>query len=43
MPRDALLLLSRLLLAALFIPSGYHALADITGTTGYFADLGYTL
>jgi putative oxidoreductase len=43
MPRDALLLLSRLLLAALFIPSGYHALADIAGTTGYFAGLGMPL
>ncbi|MEP6565228.1 MAG: DoxX family protein [Mesorhizobium sp.] len=43
MPRNALLLLSRLLLAALFIPSGFHALADIAGTTGYFAGLGLPL
>ena len=43
MPRNALLLLSRLLLAALFVPSGYHALADIAGTTGYFAGLGLPL
>jgi putative oxidoreductase len=43
MHRDALLLISRLLLAALFIPSGYHALADIAGTSGYFAGLGMPL
>jgi len=43
MPRNALLLLSRLLLAALFVPSGFHALADIAGTTGYFASLGLPL
>ncbi|MFD1988013.1 DoxX family protein [Mesorhizobium newzealandense] len=43
MPRNALLLLSRLLLAALFVPSGFHALSDIAGTTGYFAGLGVPL
>ncbi|RUU64812.1 DoxX family protein, partial [Mesorhizobium sp. M7A.T.Ca.TU.009.01.1.2] len=43
MPRNALLLLSRLLLAALFVPSGIHALSDIAGTTGYFASLGLPL
>lgn len=43
MPRNALLLLSRLLLAALFIPSGFHALGDIAGTSGYFAGLGLPL
>jgi len=43
MHRDAPLLLSRLLLAALFVPSGYHALADIAGTSGYFAGLGMPL
>ncbi|MER9102425.1 DoxX family protein [Mesorhizobium sp. M0848] len=43
MPRDALLLLSRLLLAALFVPSGFQALSDIAGTTGYFASLGLPL
>lgn len=43
MPRNALLLLSRLLLAALFVPSGFQALADIAGTTGYFAGLGLPL
>ncbi|RWN61592.1 MAG: DoxX family protein [Mesorhizobium sp.] len=43
MPRNALLLLSRLLLAALFVPSGFHALTDIAGTSGYFASLGLPL
>ena len=43
MHRDALLLLSRLLLAALFVPSGFHALSDIAGTSGYFAGLGLPL
>ncbi|TPI56543.1 MULTISPECIES: DoxX family protein [unclassified Mesorhizobium] len=43
MPRNALLLASRLLLAALFVPSGFHALADIAGTSGYFAGLGLPL
>ncbi|RUW58896.1 DoxX family protein [Mesorhizobium sp. M7A.F.Ca.US.008.03.1.1] len=43
MPSNALLLLSRLLLAALFVPSGFHALSDIAGTTGYFAGLGLPL
>ncbi|RUV77621.1 DoxX family protein [Mesorhizobium sp.] len=41
--RNALLLVSRLLLAALFVPSGFHALADIAGTSGYFAGLGLPL
>ncbi|MFC3322473.1 DoxX family protein [Mesorhizobium cantuariense] len=43
MPRNALLLLSRLLLAALFVPSGFQALSDIAATTGYFAGLGLPL
>ncbi|TIO08239.1 DoxX family protein [Mesorhizobium sp.] len=43
MPHDALLLLSRLLLAALFVPSGFHGLSDIAGTAGYFAGLGLPL
>jgi putative oxidoreductase len=43
MPRNALLLLSRLLLASLFVPSGFHALTDIAGTSGYFAGLGLPL
>ncbi|MGX9120749.1 DoxX family protein [Mesorhizobium sp. BHbsci] len=41
--RNALLLVSRLLFAALFVPSGFHALADIAGTSGYFAGLGLPL
>ncbi|GLS37073.1 membrane protein [Mesorhizobium tianshanense] len=40
---NALLLLSRLLLAALFVPSGFHALTDIAGTAGYFGGLGLPL
>ncbi|MFK0692044.1 DoxX family protein [Mesorhizobium sp. IMUNJ 23033] len=43
MPRNALLLLSRLLLAALLVPSGFQALANISGTTDYFAGLGLPL
>lgn len=43
MPRNVLLLLSRLLLAALFVPSGFQALSDIAGTAGYFAGLGLPL
>ncbi|RJT36308.1 DoxX family protein [Mesorhizobium waimense] len=43
MPRNALLLLSRLLLAALFVPSGFQALANISGTTDYFTGLGLPL
>jgi len=43
MPRNALLLLSRLLLAALFVPSGFQALTNISGTTDYFAGLGLPL
>ncbi len=33
-------LFARLLLAAMFLLSGYAALADPTGTAGYFAGLG---
>ncbi|KUM26857.1 hypothetical protein AU467_19160 [Mesorhizobium loti] len=43
MPRNALLLVSRLLLAALFVPSGFQALTNIAGTTSYFAGLGLPL
>jgi putative oxidoreductase len=35
-----LLLLARILLAAMFLSSGYSALSDIEGTAGYFAGLG---
>ncbi|MDX8526273.1 DoxX family protein [Mesorhizobium sp. MSK_1335] len=41
--RNALLLISRLLLAALFVPSGFQALTNIAGTTSYFAGLGLPL
>ncbi len=40
MPRDLLALLARILLAAMFLSSGYAALSDIEATTGYFAGLG---
>ncbi|TGS09414.1 DoxX family protein [Mesorhizobium sp. M2E.F.Ca.ET.209.01.1.1] len=41
--RNALLLVSRLLLAALFVPSGFQALTNIGGTINYFAGLGLPL
>ncbi|CDX39791.1 DoxX family protein [Mesorhizobium sp. SOD10] len=41
--RNALLLVSRLLLAALFVPSGFQALTNIAGTISYFAGLGLPL
>ncbi|MBN9552874.1 MAG: DoxX family protein [Alphaproteobacteria bacterium] len=41
--RNALLLVSRLLLAALFVPSGFQALTNIAGTINYFAGLGLPL
>jgi putative oxidoreductase len=41
--RNALLLISRLLLAALFVPSGFQALTHISGTINYFAGLGLPL
>jgi putative oxidoreductase len=34
------LLLARMLIAAMFLSSGYAALSNIPGTTGYFAGLG---
>jgi putative oxidoreductase len=34
------LLLARILLSAMFLASGYAALADINGTAGYFVGLG---
>ena len=43
MARNALLLVSRLLFAVLFVPSGFQALANIAGTTSYFAGLGLPL
>lgn len=43
MPVNLLLLLARLLLAALFVPAGIQTLGDISGATGYFAGLGLPL
>ncbi|SFT73420.1 DoxX family protein [Mesorhizobium sp. YR577] len=43
MPTNIVLLIARLLLAALFIPGGYGALANIAGTASYFGGLGFPL
>ncbi|PLP58923.1 hypothetical protein CYK37_13000 [Mesorhizobium loti] len=43
MPVNLMLLLSRLLLAALFIPAGIQTLGNISGAAGYFAGLGLPL
>ena len=40
MASSATLLLARILLAAMFLASGYSALSDIQGTAAYFAGLG---
>jgi putative oxidoreductase len=40
MAAGILLLLARILLAAMFISSGYAALSDVAGTASYFAGLG---
>jgi putative oxidoreductase len=40
MTSGLLLLLARILLAAMFLASGYSALSNIQGTTDYFAGLG---
>ena len=40
MPSAIPLLLSRLLLAALFVPAGLQTLTNIPGSAGYFAGLG---
>lgn len=40
MASGPLLLLARILLAAMFLASGYSALSNIQGTTDYFAGLG---
>jgi putative oxidoreductase len=37
---SALLLIARILLAAMFLASGYSALSNIAGTADYFAGLG---
>ncbi len=38
-----LLLIARLLVATLFLQSGYAALTDIGGTASYFASLGFPM
>ncbi|PBC02580.1 DoxX family protein [Mesorhizobium sp. WSM3860] len=43
MNRNALLLVSRLLLGALFVPSGFQVLTNIAGTINYFTGLGLPL
>ncbi len=43
MSRNLTLLLSRILLAALFIPAGFQTLGNIGGSIGYFAGLGLPL
>jgi putative oxidoreductase len=40
MAAGILLLLARILLAAMFIASGYAALSDVAGAASYFAGLG---
>jgi putative oxidoreductase len=40
MTSGVLALLARILLAAMFLASGWSALSDIEGTAGYFAGLG---
>lgn len=40
MPANLLLLLSRLLLGALFVPAGIQTLGDIGSATSYFTGLG---
>ncbi len=41
MPTDALALLSRLLLASVFLPNAILKLSDPVGTAGYFESLGF--
>lgn len=40
MPNSALILVGRILLAAIFIPAGFGKLTAIAGTAGYFGSLG---
>ena len=40
MAAGILLFLARVLLAAMFVSSGYSALSDVAGTASYFAGLG---
>lgn len=41
--QDALKLVGRVLIAALFIPAGFQTLSDIPGAAGYFQQLGLPL
>lgn len=41
MPANAALLVARLLLAFLFLSSGFSVLGDIAGTAAYFSSLGF--
>ncbi len=41
MPANAALLAARLLLAFLFLASGFSALGDMAGTVSYFSSLGF--
>jgi putative oxidoreductase len=41
MPANAALLAARLLLAFLFLASGFSALGDMAGAVGYFSSLGF--
>lgn len=43
MPGNILLLLSRFLVAALFIPAGFSTLGNISGSASYFASLGFPM
>lgn len=43
MPSNILLLLSRVLVAALFIPAGFSTLGNISGSASYFASLGFPM
>ena len=40
MSNSVLILLGRILLAAVFIPAGFSKLGDIAGTAGYIAAMG---
>lgn len=40
MPNSALILVGRILLAAIFIPAGFGKLTSIAGAAGYFGSLG---
>ena len=43
MLRNLSLLAARILVAVLFLPSGFQALTNFSGTTGYFGGLGFPM